>query len=121
MWARHLELAIGCWLAMSPFVFGYPEGDSSWANDLTCAAAVVVLALLPYWAPLRRAHLGELLVAAWLVGFGWFAAFETPTPSAQNHIVVGLLLGMLAIVPSRASEPPLSWRRAEAPDAEPAP
>ena len=68
MWARHLELSIGLWLAMSPFVFGHPQEDVLlWINDLTCAAALVVLALVTYWPPLRRAHLAELAVGQMIV------------------------------------------------------
>lgn len=114
MWARDMELAIGLWLAMSPFVFGHPGADTAlWANDLACAALVAVLAVSTYWRPMRRAHLAELAVAAWLVGWGWSTAYQSAgaaPPASQNHVVVGLLLGMLAIVPSRASEPPAAWR-----------
>jgi hypothetical protein len=113
MWARDLELALGLWLAVSPFVFAHPDGDSFlWTHDLACAAATVVLALLACGRRTRRAHLLELAIAAWLVAFGWLTASDTPTPASQNHIVVGLLVGMLAIVPSDASRPPRSWRGA---------
>jgi len=113
MWARNLELAFGLWLALSPFVFGHPgEAALLWTNDLACAAVIVVLALASYARRWRRVHLGQLVVAAWLIGFGWVSAHETATPASQNHILVGLLLAMFAIVPSRASEPPLPWRDA---------
>lgn len=31
--------------------------------------------------------------------------------ASQNHLVVGLLVAMFAIIPSRASRPPAAWRR----------
>lgn len=111
MWARDVELCLGLWLATSPFVFGY-AGDSQalLASDLLCATAIAALALLSYTRRLRNAHLLELPVAAWLIGFGWVRALEGHAPSTQNHILVGLLVGMLAIVPNHASRPPESWR-----------
>lgn len=113
MWARNLELALGLWLALSPFVFAHPQDASFlWANDLGCAAALVVLALVSYWPRARRAHLAELVVAVWLVRVGWLRAWHGPaTPASQNQILVGLLVALFAIVPCRASEPPPGWRR----------
>lgn len=47
MWARVVEVMIGCWLAMSPFIFRHPaDQEALWANDLPCAFGVVALALL---------------------------------------------------------------------------
>jgi len=111
MWARDMELALAFWLAVSPFVLGHPDGQLSlWVNDFTCATLVGVLALLAYHRGLRRIHLLELVVAAWLVGFGWVSARDGATPASQNQVLVGLLLAMFAIVPSEASRPPRSWR-----------
>lgn len=108
MWARVVEVMLGCWLAVSPFVFRHgPDTRDLWTTDLACAAIIVTLALLSFAPRLRRAHLGQLAVAAWLVGFGYTGE---GAPAHQNQIVVGLLLAMLAIVPSEASRPPPSWR-----------
>ena len=111
MWARVVEIMLGCWLAMSPFIFRHAaEATMFWANDLTCALIVVTLATLSFWEPARKSHLGILVIALWLVGYGYFGA-PYPTPGAlQNDILVGLLLLMLAIIPSEASLPPRAWR-----------
>lgn len=109
MWARDFEIALGLWLALAPWIFAHGE---AWlpAHDVACAAAIVLLGLLSYWTRTRRAHLLQLVVGAWLTGFGWLGALEEATPATQNRILVGLLLLMLAIVPSRASRPPRGWR-----------
>jgi hypothetical protein len=112
MWSRDCEAMIGCWLLMSPFIFGHGEaGWEQWATDLGAGLATIVLALASYWHPLRRAHLGILLVAGWLVGFGRFHDSPPLPPALQNDILVGLLLLLFAIVPNRASEPPAAWQR----------
>ena len=109
MWARVIEFMLACWLAISPFVFRHgPEETWLWTNDLTASFVVAFLALLSFRHSLRRAHLFNLVVALWLVIAGFLGA---GTPAAQNHVVLGLLLGIVAIVPSRASEPPLAWRQ----------
>ena len=106
MWARVIEVMLGFWLAMSPFIFRHvPEERALWFNDLFSASIVIVLALISFWPPLRFAHLANLLVAGWLIAFGYFASYPTP-PALQNDIVVGLLLMMFAIIPNQATLPP---------------
>ena len=82
----------------------------------------MVLSLGSYWRPVRLAHLAIIPLALLLVVSGWLPIQElaplnvavTPTQSAglQNHVVIGLLLGMFAIVPNRADVPPEKWRQA---------
>jgi hypothetical protein len=109
MWARHLELALGCWLSLSPFLFrdGAPRG---WL-DFAAGSAVASSALLSHWRPMRRAHLLTLLVALLLLIEGWLGTRDGASPAHENRIVVGLLLATFAIVPSHASAPPESWQR----------
>ena len=71
---------------------------------------MIVLALLSFWRPLRRAHLAILAVALWLIGFAYLSAGYPPAPALQNDLVLGLLLLMVALVPSQADLPPESWR-----------
>jgi len=109
---------LGIWLAISPFVF--TPGDA--ANGPACsfwvgAGIVIASSILAYWPPLHRVHLVNLLVGAWLLAVGFLGAPIPPPAAYRNSVVVGLVLLMLAIVPSHASAPPKAWR-AFAPDAE---
>ena len=111
MWARDVEVMLACWLAISPLVFRQDAGPWLWWNDLICAGLVLVLALLSYVRGFGRAHILILLVVAWLIGHGWWTGWSgEPTPTSQNHIITGLLLAMIAIVPSHALDPPRAWR-----------
>jgi NAD(P)-dependent dehydrogenase (short-subunit alcohol dehydrogenase family) len=110
MWARTVEVMLGCWLAASPFILRHAaERTALWWNDLLCACAVIALALLS-WSRWQRAHLAIAAVALWLVGFGFVGSEHPVPPALQNDIVVGLLLMMMAIVPNEASLPPPDWR-----------
>jgi hypothetical protein len=61
---------LGCWLAMSPFIFRHAADERvRWFNDLLSALAVVVLALVSFSPQLRYVHLGIVVVALWLIGF----------------------------------------------------
>lgn len=107
MWARVTEVMLGCWLAMSPFIFRHgPEDRVLWVNDLLSATVVVVLAVVSFWSPLRFAHVANFVVGLWLIAFGFWASPHPAPPALQNDIVVGILLMMFAILPNHASLPP---------------
>ena len=111
MWARVIEMMLGCWLAMSPFIFRHAGDDRVlWFNDLFSALAIMVLALVSFWPPLRFAHVANLVIALWLIAFGFWASPYPAPPALQNDIVVGLLLLMFAIIPNEATRPPRPWR-----------
>jgi hypothetical protein len=111
MWARIIEVMLGCWLAMSPFIFRHAGEDKFlWFNDLFSAIAIIAFALVSFWPPLQFAHVANLLVALWLIAFGfWASPYPTP-PALQNDIMVGLMLLMFAIIPNEATRPPIPWR-----------
>lgn len=113
MWARGIEVMLGLWLAIAPFVFGHfgePGMGRLVASDLAAGTLVVLLAVVSFWRRAGRAHLAELAVAVWLVAFGRFAFDFPPPPGAQNELLVGLVLVLFAIVPTRAADPPARWR-----------
>ncbi len=111
MWPRYAEMALALWLVLSPFVL--PAG---FAEDTLATSAVVsgvlvgLFALLSFEQGLRRLHLASLAVGAWLTLFGYLSTRAEATAPAENHVVVGLLLLMFALLPSEASLPPRSWR-----------
>lgn len=109
MWGRIVELMTAVWLMLSPFIFraqGNPE--IVWVDTLT-GLVICALAGLSWWKPTRYAHVLTLFVATGLAIYGRMAG-TPPPPEHQNHIVVGLFLLMVAIVPNDASRPPEVWR-----------
>jgi hypothetical protein len=111
MWARTVEVMLGVWLAASPFIFRHaPDELPFWWNDFGSAFLIITISLLSFGTRTRRAHLLNILVALWLLGFGYFGSGDPPPPAAQNEMVVGLILLMLAIIPSQATLPPKGWR-----------
>jgi peptidoglycan/LPS O-acetylase OafA/YrhL len=112
MWPRVVELLIAAWLASSPWIFAAPAASEFFlrANALVCAALIALFALLSFRAAWEKAHLLTIAVAFWIIGVA-FAAPNPPPPALyQNFVVVVLLLLLIAVLPSRASEPPRAWR-----------
>lgn len=116
MWSRTAEVMLGFWLAASPFIFSHSADEPGlWWNDFGCAFVILALSLVSFWSRARRAHLLNILVGVWLVGFGYLGSGPAqPTPASQNQLLVGLVLLMLAIIPSQATLPPPGWRRKDA-------
>jgi len=111
MWARVIEFMLACWLAVSPLVFSHAPGRTLvWVADYSCAVLVASAALLSFHSRLRRCHLLHLPVAGAMILLGLLMPDTISDPAAQNYLVVALLLGMFAIVPSRAAQPPRAWR-----------
>jgi hypothetical protein len=108
MWPRISEAAVGAWLIASTYLLA-PAGLSERTVVPLLAGMLVILIGLAS----RRHHLLHLLVlavAAGLIGWGWLR-YPRPGPAAaQNAILAGLVLGLLAIVPSDAHEPPPGWK-----------
>ncbi|MFG0256190.1 MAG: hypothetical protein ACF787_14010 [Rhodopirellula sp. JB053] len=109
MWGRVIEIMTAVWLAASPFVFSVQSDSSILWGDFGIALLIATLSGLSYWHPTRHAHLGILLVSVGLVLWGRFTVIPPP-PAHQNHIVVGLFLLMIALIPNYASLPPRGWR-----------
>lgn len=111
MWSRVVEIMLGHWLLISPFIFRHPVQETAWwINDMACGVTVIVLGLLSFWRPTRNAHLLMLPIGCWLILVGFLWSAHPAPPALQNDVLLGLLLLMFAIIPNQASLPPEGWR-----------
>lgn len=110
MWCRVVEIMVGIWLAMSPFIFRHPDSNTWWWGvDWGASLCVVLFGFLSFYHPLRQTHLLTVIVGLALMAFGYLAEDYPAPPAMQNEIIVGLTLVMVAILPNHASRPPLGW------------
>lgn len=106
MWPRVVEVLLGCWLLISPFVFrGTPSAGDYAVSQVASGTVIVIASLLCFWRRARGARFVTLLAALWLALHGYFASVRPGPPSAQNEITVGLLLLLFAILPNDVNEP----------------
>lgn len=111
MWPRTVELMLGIWLMISPWVFGhYPDDQFLWLNDVFCGIAAVVISMASVAQRLRHLHLLLFLLGGWLAGVGYVAGGYPSAPGYTNEIIIGLTLMMFAIIPNQANQPPVGWR-----------
>lgn len=110
MWGRVVEFMLACWLAISPFLFGYPkDAHFFWMNDFTCSFLVACFSLASFYKPLRKMHLCNLGISFYLIALSYILQSSPMYEALQNYMVLGLLFLMIAIVPSDAEKSPLPW------------
>jgi hypothetical protein len=109
MWPRVVELMLGGWLVVSPFIFDRSAGPAACCVMLG-GALVIALSLVSFWRPLGWAHFLSGAVAAWLIGLAYLGSPRPGPPAAQNGITTGLLLLLFFLLPNEANQPPPSWK-----------
>lgn len=111
MWPRTVEVMVGCWLLMTPFVFdGTAKVGDYIVNAVVSGSIVVVASILSFWDRTRLARLATLFVSLWLAAHGYFSALRPGPPAAQNEIIVGLMLLLCAVLPNEINAVPRPWR-----------
>lgn len=112
MWARIVELVIACWLTVSSFAFHYSLEESFLkTNNIACAVLIAIFSLLSFYKHLTRMHLFNLGIALWLWGLSYINFPMAASFPLENSALTGLLLMMVAIVPSRTAQLSPSWQR----------
>lgn len=110
MWPRVVELMLGVWLWITPFVLAFELGGSESLQAWLCGTGVIIASCLSYWRPTRHARGATAVIGLWLASSSYFGGSFPAPPAVQNGLLVGLLLLMFAIIPNEAGEPPASWR-----------
>jgi hypothetical protein len=114
MWPRIAEILIGLWLLTSPWLLAYEPAVSAWhINGLVCGSAIVILGVLSFSPRSRKAHLAEIPVGLWILGFAYFGSTHPAPAIVQSDFLTALFLLNFAIIPSQANLPPISWREFE--------
>lgn len=110
MWPRIVEIALGLWLMVSPAVVGQGAGGR-WVPWIVGAVIVALAGSTFVSRRFRLLNVAQLPVAAFLIVWGWS---QTPRPgpaSAQSLLLTGLVLALMAVVPTEATRLPEGWRR----------
>jgi len=96
-WQEWAGFALGLWLAMSPWIFGY--ADSQHAATGNAAFMGIALALGSHFllsVDATSAEWLQLAAGAWLAAAPFFLGFATTAIPAVNCIAVGTLVMALA-------------------------
>ena len=96
-WQDALNLLLGLWLAVSPWVLSY-AGETMPTYNAVAAGAVIATAAA---AALIAFHPWEewvnAMLSVWLILSPWILGFSGLQAAAWNQVAVGVLVGGLAL------------------------
>lgn len=96
-WQDAINVVLGLWLVVSPWALGYATQTAPAWNAYVLGVIIAVAAI----AALVAFHTWEewvsVVLGAWLVVSPWILGFTSLTAAFWNQIVVGLVVGVLAL------------------------
>ncbi|AEV16664.1 MAG: SPW repeat protein [Thermus sp.] len=100
-WQDWVNLVLGVWLILSPWLLGFSGTAAAMWNAVILGVAVGLMALLhlrggPMWEEWLNVLLG-----VWLILSPWLLGFSGLTNATWNAILVGILVGALALSVAR--------------------
>ena len=96
-WKDACNLVLGVWLALSPWVLAYAtEATAAW-NAHVVGVIIAVASFAALVAFQKWEEWVSTALAAWLIVSPYLLGFSGMTAALWNQIIVGLLVGGLAI------------------------
>lgn len=95
--ASWLNVIAGIWLIIAPFIFGF-SNPTARTNEIWLGFIVGILALIRAFTPLRSIWLSwvNLIAGIWLI-ISPFVLGYANTSSSANDIILGIIVGVIAI------------------------
>jgi hypothetical protein len=100
-WARYLNILIGIWLFIS--AFAWQHSVAARTNSWICGVLAVLFAAMALAYPAVR-WLNTIL-GIWLIVAGG-ALHHVASGTQWNNIIIGAVILLVSLVPSKASRPP---------------
>ena len=99
--ASGLNLLLGMWIVISPWVLGYSQAPDAVWNAVVVGTAIAILALIRTASPLQFEGLSwvNFVLGGWLIVSPLVLSYErldSVTALTANNVIVGLLVLILA-------------------------
>jgi hypothetical protein len=96
--AAILNLLLGIWLFISPWVYGVYMNSNSW-NSWICGALIAIFAIIRLSNPGGLAFFSwlNMLLGAWTIASPWVYSYVGDTARFVNSLCVGALVLILAV------------------------
>ncbi|MER3537504.1 MAG: hypothetical protein C4298_05385 [Thermus sp.] len=100
-WQDWANLVLGLWLLLSPWLLGYTSLTNALWNSVIVGILVALMALMH----LRGGPLWEewvnLVLGIWLILSPWILGFSGMASPTWNAVIVGVLVGLFALLATR--------------------
>ena len=106
-WASWINVILGLWLIISPWALGYSHSsvEAKW-NSVILGIAVLVLAYLGATMASAIPNWWNIILGIWLVISPYTLRFDGAIRPEQNTMVMGIAIGILALVAGLTKMPP---------------
>jgi len=96
-WQDGINLIVGCWLFISPWVLGFAgQPAPAWnAWIFGAVVALVSLAALSRFTPWEEWL--NVALGVWLLISPWVLGFAATAPLMWNFVIIGIVVGVLAL------------------------
>jgi SPW repeat-containing protein len=97
-WQDGVNIALGFWLAASPWIFGPAKGaglDAAW-NACLLGAAMMLFAGIALYVPKAWEEWVVMVLGLWVFFSPWVIGFSGQRAATLNAVVVGLLAILFA-------------------------
>ena len=92
-----INLILGGWLFLTPWIFGFTGGAAGW-NAWIFGALIAVVAIAALAAFAEWEEWVNLALGLWLIVAPWTLEFAGNTTAMRNHVIVGIVVAVLAAV-----------------------
>ena len=96
-WQDAVNIILSIWLFISPWVLGHSGGQAQAWNAWVVAVVVFVLSIASLTQFQRWEEWINVLLGIWLILSPWILRFSTDTRPATNAVIVGIIVGVLAL------------------------
>ena len=107
-WQDWVNLILGVWLFITPFIFGMisATGTVAW-NGYIFGTIVAALSIWALVQPRPWEEWTNLVVGIWLILSPFVLGFTTETAAMWNHLIVGIIVGVDALWAATARPAPM--------------
>ena len=95
-WQDWVELALGIWLAISPWVLGFQDMAFATWNAVLLGLAIIVFAAIELRLPKAWEEWVSLVMGLWLVVSPFVPGFHSALAASWNTFAVGILTALFA-------------------------
>ena len=103
-WQDAINLVLGAWLVLSPFILGYAGEAAPARNAYVVGATIVVMAAAAIWAFQKWEEWISVLLGLWLIASPWALGYSAMQTPLWNQIVIGVIVGGLALWSAMAAD-----------------
>ncbi len=96
-WQDPVNLILGLWMIISPWVLGYESEAAATSNAVILGIVIAVLAALELFTVTAWEEWGNFVLGLWLVISPWVLGFRSVSSAMSNDVVIGIVVAVLAI------------------------